>query len=65
MEEDILYLFECFYKVDKVRKCGKVVGIGIGFVIVKNIVEVYNGKILVESELGKGFDFIIILFFYK
>ncbi|MBF2503023.1 HAMP domain-containing protein [Listeria marthii] len=64
-EEDIPYLFERFYKVDKARKRGKAVGTGIGLAIVKNIVEAHNGKISVESELGKGSDFIITLPLYK
>ncbi|EAH1619862.1 PAS domain-containing sensor histidine kinase, partial [Listeria monocytogenes] len=63
--EDIPYLFERFYKVDKARKRGKAVGTGIGLAIVKNIVEAHNGKISVESELGKGSDFIITLPLYK
>ncbi|EAF6004235.1 HAMP domain-containing protein [Listeria monocytogenes] len=64
-EEEIPYLFERFYKVDKARKRGKAVGTGIGLAIVKNIVEAHNGKISVESELGKGSDFIITLPLYK
>ncbi|MBC1341305.1 cell wall metabolism sensor histidine kinase WalK [Listeria welshimeri] len=60
-EEDIPYLFERFYKVDKARKRGKAVGTGIGLAIVKNIVEAHNGKISVESVLGEGSDFIITL----
>lgn len=64
-EEDIPYLFERFYKVDKARKRGKAVGTGISLAIVKNIVEAHNGKISVESVLGKGSDFIITLPLYK
>lgn len=48
LEEDLLFIFEWFYKVDKVWIRGRV-GIGFGLVIVKNIVEVYNGLIMVYS----------------
>lgn len=37
-------------------------GIGIGFSIVKSIVELYNGCIEVEFEVNKGLFFIVILF---
>jgi len=42
-------VFELFYKVDKSSK-----GTGAGLAIVKRIIEVHNGRIWIESELGKG-----------
>ena len=42
-------VFELFYKVDK-----KSEGAGAGLAIVKRIIEVHDGRIWIESELGKG-----------
>ena len=36
-------------------------GSGLGLTITKQIIDMHNGKIYVESELGKGCKFIIIL----
>lgn len=44
-------IFDRFYCVDKVCMC-KMGGIGLGLVILKEIVEVYNGCIWVNSVEG-------------
>lgn len=44
-------IFDWFYCVDKVCMC-KMGGIGLGLVILKEIVEVYNGCIWVNSVEG-------------
>lgn len=57
-KEFIEKLFEPFTREEQDRH---VEGTGLGMAIVKNIVEAMNGKIEVESKLGRGSRFIVIL----
>ncbi|MBP9761728.1 PAS domain-containing sensor histidine kinase [Candidatus Saccharibacteria bacterium] len=58
--EDIPHLFQKFYRVDNsaTRTIG---GTGLGLFICRKIVELYKGRLWVESELGKGSTFYINL----
>ncbi len=49
-------IFEPFYQV---RTGGR--GLGLGLAIIKQIVELHDGRISVESEIGKGTTFTVLL----
>lgn len=53
-------IFERFYRVEKSRNRSSG-GAGIGLTVVKDLVEVHEGKITVDSELGKGTKFNIVI----
>ncbi|WP_084024492.1 ATP-binding protein [Vulcanibacillus modesticaldus] len=59
-EQDIPYVFERFYKADKARTRGNS-GTGLGLSIVKNIVNSHGGTISVDSKIGQGTTFSIII----
>ena len=52
-EENIKRITEPFYRVDKVRS-RKNGGAGLGLSICKSIMELHGGRLLIESEIGKG-----------
>ena len=58
--DDISHLFEKFYRVDTsaTRTVG---GTGLGLFICRKIIELYNGRIWVESQLNQGSTFYINL----
>jgi two-component system phosphate regulon sensor histidine kinase PhoR len=58
--KDLDNIFQRFYQVDKGRS-KKVGGSGLGLSIVEMIVNKHFGKIEVESEVGKGTTFTLIL----
>ncbi|WP_415802836.1 ATP-binding protein [Cytobacillus oceanisediminis] len=57
--EDVPYLFERFYRVEKSRS-REFGGSGLGLAIVKQLVELQNGTISVKSDVGKGTCFELI-----
>lgn len=59
-QEDVPYVFVHFYRGDKSRdrKSG---GSGLGLAIVKQLVEIHGGQVAVESTLGEGSRFQVLL----
>jgi signal transduction histidine kinase len=59
-EEHLPYLFERFYRADasRSRETG---GSGLGLAIAKQWITLHNGRLWVESEVGKGTTFYVAL----
>lgn len=58
-QEDIPFLFERFYRVEKSR-AREFGGTGLGLAIVKQLVELQGGTITVKSRIGKGTHFEVV-----
>lgn len=59
-KNDLEHIFERFYTVDKAHS-QKMGGSGLGLSIVQTVIHKHFGQISVESEMGKGTTFTIIL----
>lgn len=58
--DDLPHIFERLYRVEKSRS-RLTGGFGLGLAIVKEIIEDHNGEISIESQVGKGTSFKIVL----
>ncbi len=59
-QESLPRVFERFYRVDKARSREEG-GTGLGLAIVKHVAQSHGGRVEVESELGKGTTFRVLL----
>jgi two-component system, OmpR family, phosphate regulon sensor histidine kinase PhoR len=59
-EDEIPKIFDKFYRV-KHTQTRQVIGTGLGLAIVKNIIEAHRGSIAVESQVGQGTSFKVLL----
>ena len=55
-QDEATKIFERFFQAK-----GAACGTGIGLALVKSFVELHHGEVWVESELGKGSDFIVVI----
>jgi signal transduction histidine kinase len=58
--EDQRHIFEKFYRVES-DATAKISGTGLGLSIVKAIIKKHSGRVWVESELGQGSTFTVLL----
>jgi signal transduction histidine kinase len=60
--EDLPHIFERFYRADKSRTAGTAGrNSGLGLSLVQMLVQLHGGEISVQSELGRGSKFVVML----
>lgn len=59
-KEELIKIFDKFYRVSTV-KTKETQGTGLGLTLTKHIIKAHGGKIEVESEIGRGSRFTLIL----
>ena len=59
-EEDVEKIFDRFYRV-KSAKTNKILGLGLGLAICKDLAVALDGDIKCESKLGKGSSFTVTI----
>jgi Signal transduction histidine kinase len=60
-EQHLKKIFERFYRVNETRS-SNIDGSGLGLSLAKWIVEMHNGRISVESNVGKGTEFTVVFY---
>ena len=60
-EEELPYIWERFYKVDKARRQNRTRGTGLGLVIVRQLVELHGGQVRAENMAEGGAKFTVTL----
>ncbi|MCA9902429.1 MAG: PAS domain S-box protein [Anaerolineae bacterium] len=59
-EDDLPHIFEHFFRGDPVRNA-ETGSAGLGLTVAQKLVEVHQGQLLVESKLGEGSTFTVVL----
>jgi OmpR-family two-component system manganese-sensing sensor histidine kinase len=59
--EALEQIFDRFYRVDRARSHQGHAGSGLGLAIAQAIVQNHNGQIQVQSQVGQGTTFTILL----
>lgn len=59
-EDDLPFIFDRFWRGDQARTRSDGSSGGLGLAIVKQLVEAHNGRVNVQSQLGKGTTFTLI-----